>query len=108
MPFAAEAGPFGHDLDRQIRLGQQLAGPGNLHATPNSLVNCLFEINKNPERCGLAGFTRPWGRVWSSEHVGGAQFVLSDGSARFISQNVDYITLCYLSFIKDAQVFGDF
>ncbi|MGQ0636637.1 MAG: DUF1559 domain-containing protein [Planctomycetaceae bacterium] len=77
-------------------------------ATPNSLVNCLFEINKNPERCGLAGYTRPWGRVWSSEHVGGAQFVLSDGSARFISQNVDYITLCYLSYIKDSQVFGDY
>jgi hypothetical protein len=75
---------------------------------PGSLTNCLFKINANPERCGLTGLTRPWARTPSSEHVGGCHVLLGDGSARFMSENIDYIAYCLTSFIKDGRVTSEF
>jgi prepilin-type N-terminal cleavage/methylation domain-containing protein len=75
---------------------------------PGSLTNCLFKINANPEKCGLTGLTRPWARTPSSEHVGGCHVLLGDGSCRFMSENIDYITYCLTSFIKDGRVVGEF
>lgn len=43
-----------------------------------------------------------------SYHDGGAQFVLGDGSVRFISENVDYETYCNLGDRIDGQVVGEF
>ncbi|QDT52435.1 putative major pilin subunit [Caulifigura coniformis] len=44
----------------------------------------------------------------ASYHVGGATFVLVDGSVRFISENIDYTTYCYLGDRYDAQPVGEF
>lgn len=45
---------------------------------------------------------------FKSRHVGGAQFVLCDGSVRFISENIDYLTYQYLGDRRDGKVLGDF
>jgi prepilin-type N-terminal cleavage/methylation domain-containing protein len=45
---------------------------------------------------------------FKSRHVGGAQFVLADGSARFISENIDYMTYQRLGDRRDGQVVGEF
>ncbi|MFM7059539.1 MAG: DUF1559 domain-containing protein [Planctomycetota bacterium] len=45
---------------------------------------------------------------FKSLHTGGAQFVLCDGSVRFISQNIDYRTYQRLGDRRDGQVIGDY
>jgi prepilin-type N-terminal cleavage/methylation domain-containing protein len=45
---------------------------------------------------------------FKSLHTGGAQFVLCDGSARFISENIDYRTYQLLGDRRDGQVIGEF
>jgi len=44
----------------------------------------------------------------ASLHTGGAQFLLGDGSVRFLSENVDQGTLTYLCRASDGQVLGEF
>jgi prepilin-type N-terminal cleavage/methylation domain-containing protein len=51
---------------------------------------------------------RVFARTFSSKHPGGAQFALGDGSTRFISQTIDYLTFAKLNYIADGQVVGEF
>jgi prepilin-type N-terminal cleavage/methylation domain-containing protein len=44
----------------------------------------------------------------SSNHVGGLHALMSDGSVRFISNNIDFATYNYLGNKSDGQVVGDF
>ena len=53
--------------------------------------------NNGPARAG-----------YSSRHEGGAQFILGDGSVRFISENVDIITFGNLGDRDDGNVIGEF
>jgi prepilin-type processing-associated H-X9-DG protein len=41
-------------------------------------------------------------------HTGGAQFVLADGSVRFLSQNIAPQVLSLLGSREDLQVIGEF
>ena len=45
---------------------------------------------------------------FKSRHPGGAQFLLGDGSVRFLSQNIDYNTYQRLGRRNDGQPVGDF
>jgi prepilin-type N-terminal cleavage/methylation domain-containing protein len=45
---------------------------------------------------------------FSSHHVGGAQFVLGDGSVRFISENIDHGLYQSLATIQGGEVVGEF
>ena len=44
----------------------------------------------------------------SSAHTGGAQALLGDGSARFISENIDALVHAYLFGVADGQTIGEF
>jgi prepilin-type N-terminal cleavage/methylation domain-containing protein/prepilin-type processing-associated H-X9-DG protein len=45
---------------------------------------------------------------YKSRHTGGAHILLGDGSARFVSENIDYLTYQKLGDRRDGQVVGDF
>jgi prepilin-type N-terminal cleavage/methylation domain-containing protein/prepilin-type processing-associated H-X9-DG protein len=45
---------------------------------------------------------------FKSRHVGGAHFLLCDGSVRFISENIDYLTYQRVGDRRDGAVVGDF
>jgi prepilin-type processing-associated H-X9-DG protein len=45
---------------------------------------------------------------FKSRHTGGAHFTLADGSARFISENIDYMTYQRLGDRRDGQPVGEF
>ena len=45
---------------------------------------------------------------FKSRHIGGAQFALADGSARFISENIDYLTYQKLGDRRDGLTIGDY
>lgn len=45
---------------------------------------------------------------FSSQHVGGVQFLLSDGSVHFVSENIDFQTFRRLGERADGEVVGEF
>ena len=53
-------------------------------------------------------FTNSIFHGFGSNHSGGAQFLLGDGSVRFISENISNVTYANLSTIADGVVIGDF
>lgn len=71
-------------------------GPGE---NPN-YGDSSFPCNQNQSNSTAVGF--------KSAHPGGAQFVLGDGSVRFISENIDYKTYQALGDRRDSNPIGDF
>ncbi|MFO1020504.1 MAG: DUF1559 domain-containing protein [Planctomycetales bacterium] len=49
-----------------------------------------------------------YGLGFSSNHPGGAQFLLGDGSARLITENVNPLVYEYLSLVKDGNILGKY
>ena len=47
-----------------------------------------------------------WG--YGSGHTGGTHVLLGDGSARFVSENIDMLTFWRMNYIHDSAVIGEF
>lgn len=81
--------------------------PGDLGGTEycEGLGSCVSRINsrKDPTIPGVL-----MEMSFGSYHVGGAQFVLADGSVRFISENVDQTLYRALGSISGGEVVGEF
>lgn len=60
-----------------------------------------FRINADYNQDG-SGRQYAWG--FGSGHAGGAQFLMGDGTVRFLSENMDYKTFAQLNFISDGEV----
>ncbi len=73
-------------------------------ATTGGLINNKVPNINNATAAG-------WGPIqngYSSQHRGGAQFVLADGSVRFISENIDLFTFGRLGNRGDGSPVGEF
>lgn len=46
--------------------------------------------------------------VFNSGHTGGAHFLMGDGTVRFLSENLDYLTICRLAYLADGSSVGEF
>ena len=51
---------------------------------------------------------RDFTRNFRSHHTGGAQFLLADGSARFVSENIDQVVFNGLGTRSTGEIVGEF
>ncbi len=80
---------------------------GNVHVLPTSMkinspsltATAAGGVGGNPYETNIGA---------SSYHVGGAHFLLADGTVRFISNNIDFQTYNWLGGKSDGQVVGEF
>lgn len=99
-------GPWGMVGAHTCCHGRVLGGP------PTDMTHADWALNK-----GRWGINQPYDYradrkhyawVFSSVHVGGAQFLMADGSARFISENIDYPTWVWINRIKSGIPVAEF
>lgn len=62
-----------------------------------------FTINSKVQHNSTTSYTCRTAWVFGSDHPGGANFVLGDGSVRFLAETLDYLTLCRLAYIHDGE-----
>ncbi|HIF00629.1 MAG TPA: DUF1559 domain-containing protein [Planctomycetes bacterium] len=82
--------------------------PGDRGGTEHSegLGSTYWHINTRIRDPSING--RIMELTFGSYHIGGAQFTLADGSARFISENIDLGLLRSLGSISGGEVIGEF
>jgi prepilin-type N-terminal cleavage/methylation domain-containing protein len=79
-------------------------------ASPLGAVNSMLNtINQGRNKAWMPGDEwDPRCSSPSSNHVGGCQVVMADGSVRFVSENIDNLVRYNLSNRRDGNVIGDF
>jgi prepilin-type N-terminal cleavage/methylation domain-containing protein len=80
----------GNQSDEAIRINGRFNSPINARTNFNKMFQAINDDNA------------------FSYHVGGAQFVLGDGSVRFISENISNQTYDWLHDKRDGMVLGEF
>jgi hypothetical protein len=80
----------GNQSDEAIRINGRFNSPINARTSFNRMFQAINDDNA------------------FSYHVGGAQFVLGDGSVRFISENISNQTYDWLHDKRDGMVVGEF
>ncbi len=89
-------------------------GMGNAHASTsvplNTMTTCATPYARQNPPYPTCTNPNNWNLSWGfrSSHVGGAQFLMGDGSVRFISENIDYRTYQNLGSRNDGKVLGEF
>jgi prepilin-type processing-associated H-X9-DG protein len=88
-------------------------GHGNTHASTavkiNDMTTCDVRAGSQivwPACTAKSNWNISHG--FRSRHTGGAQFLLADGSVRFISESINHPTYQYLGGRADSNVIGEF
>jgi type II secretory pathway pseudopilin PulG len=69
--------------------------------------NCRYRINARFDCDQANPVGKPYAWTYSSNHAGGAHFLMGDGRVVFLSEAIDWYTFVYLNFIKDKQSVGE-
>jgi prepilin-type N-terminal cleavage/methylation domain-containing protein len=69
---------------------------------PFSVTSTVRGINRPDYGAGY------YGQSFGSAHVGGAHFTMADGAVRFISENINIATFCFLGTKSANEIVGDF
>jgi prepilin-type N-terminal cleavage/methylation domain-containing protein len=84
---------------------------GNAHSSTSVPLNDMTTC-PNSKKISNPACTNPnnWNYSWGfrSSHTGGGHFLMGDGTVRFISENIDYMTYQKLGGRRDGQPVGDF
>lgn len=103
-------GPWGLTGTRTCCHGKVSSAANNTTLTPALLAPSA--LDKRDYAINSAYNNDPQGRhyAWSfsSKHTGGAQFAFGDGSVQFLSETMDYLTLCRLAYLADGEVVGSY
>jgi prepilin-type N-terminal cleavage/methylation domain-containing protein/prepilin-type processing-associated H-X9-DG protein len=97
-------GPWGLNGTHTCCHGRVASTITNGQVTPTPDQAAQWQINARWPGDAL-GRSYAWG--FNSLHIGGAQFAFGDGSVRFLSQNLEYATLCRLAFISDGGIIAN-
>lgn len=110
-------GPIGHsawlgppNILETHGLATVLGDTAATATTPSEFLNlnaeetCWYGINGN----NTGGVSRGQTTGFGSMHPGGANFLLGDGSVRFLSNNIDVSTYRNLGRIADGNPIGEF
>lgn len=87
-------------------------GMGNAHASTSCPINDTTTCPNStrgynlPTCAPASNWNLSWG--FKSMHPGGAQFLLVDGSSRFISETIDYTTFQRVGGRRDGKSIGNF
>ena len=102
----ANWGPWGLCGTRTCCHGRVYTDSGTSLSTANLATNAAnYNIN-SPYQGDSQGRIFAW--TFGSAHPGGAQFGLADGSTRFISETIDYLTFAKVNYIQDGQIVGQY
>lgn len=67
-----------------------------------------WQINGKWTAAGTVTGTASYAWVFNSLHPSGAQFGMGDGAVKFLSETIDFLTLCRLAYIHDGDPVGQY
>jgi prepilin-type N-terminal cleavage/methylation domain-containing protein len=90
------------DSNLQVQITGEYHGAQWVGVAPDLRISaCVGQLGSTGSTFAVNGASI---NAFASKHAGGAQFLLTDGSVRFISENADQNTLSYLGTMNDGQV----
>ena len=111
LPYVSAGGGTG---DAPYVNSASAPGPGvqGVHIQTQAGGNVLVYAQNSATQYEQSGSGRliadPLWHGFGSEHAGGCQFLMGDGSVRLISQNINALTFMNLGLVNDGNVVGEF
>ncbi|WP_437188417.1 DUF1559 domain-containing protein [Planctomicrobium sp. SH668] len=101
------SGYYGGYVGANFGIPVGTSNPSGLYPWCTGLSSLVYRVN-SPTAATGATQAYETNTIWNSYHVGGIHALLTDGSVRFISENISMDTLLYLSARNDGMVIGEF
>ena len=79
-------------------------------AGPINWATCPDDPESSTDASSMCHDIRDWrlAQAFKSNHIGGAQFLLADGSVRFIGESIEWNLYQRLGDRRDGEVVGEF